>query len=63
MARTPPRQPQDEAQIDAEINEGGPTPVEPITELPERIAHVAKSEPPTKAQPRKSAGISLSFPR
>ena len=53
MAKTPPRPPQDEAQIDAEINEGGPAPVERMTEHPERIARVAKSEPPIKAQPRK----------
>ena len=53
MAKTPPRPPQDEAQIDAEINEGGPAPVERMTEHPERIARVTKSEPPIKAQPRK----------
>lgn len=57
MAKTPPRRPpQDEAQIDAEINEGGPAPLERMTEPAERTAHVPKPEPPTKAKPKKKGG-------
>jgi len=46
MAKTPPRAPpKEQAQIDAEINEGGPpTPLERMTELTRRIVHVPKSE-------------------
>lgn len=46
MAKTPPRAPpKEEAQINAEINEGGPpTPLERMTELTRRIVRVPKSE-------------------
>ena len=45
MAKTPRRPPpQDQAQIDAEINEGGPTPLERMTDLTRRIVQVPKSE-------------------
>jgi hypothetical protein len=48
MAKTPPRAPpKEQAQIDAEINEGGPpTPLERMTELTRRIVQVPKSELP-----------------
>jgi hypothetical protein len=49
MAKAPQRPPpQDQAQIDAEVNEGGPpdtrTPLERMTDLTRRIVHVPKSE-------------------
>jgi hypothetical protein len=56
MAKTPPRAPpQDQAQIDAEVNEGGPpapTPLERMTDLTRRIVHVPKSEI-AKTKPKK----------
>jgi hypothetical protein len=44
MAKTPPRAPpKEQAQIDAEINEGGPpTPLERMTELTRRIVQRRK---------------------
>ena len=54
MAKTPPRPPpQDQTQIDAEINEGGPTPLERMTELTQRIVRVPKSELPKKKAKRR----------
>jgi hypothetical protein len=54
MAKTPPRAPpQDEAQIDAEVNEGGPTPLERMTELTRRIVHVPKSEIAEPKRPKR----------
>ena len=52
MAKTPPRRTEEEAQIDAEANEGGPTPLEKMTDLTRRIVHVPKSELPTR-KPKK----------
>ena len=53
MAKTPPRPPrQDEAQIDAEVNEGGPPAPERLTELPRRFLDVPDSEI-TKPKKRK----------
>ena len=53
MAKTPPRRTKEEAQIDAEVNEGGPalpegTPLERMTELTRRLVAVPKSELPKK---------------
>ena len=57
MGKTPPRpSPQDEAQIDAEINEGGPTRPERMTEPARRTAQVPKPEVPMKAKSRKTRG-------
>ena len=54
MGKMPPRPPpQDEAQIDAEINEGGPTPGERMTELTRHAVHVPKPEVPLKAKRKK----------
>lgn len=54
MDKTPPRPPpQDEAQIDAEINEGGPTPTERMNELTRHTVHVPKPEVPKNAKPKK----------
>jgi hypothetical protein len=45
MGKTPPRPPrQEEAQIDAEVNEGGPPAPERMTELPRRVVDVPDSE-------------------
>jgi hypothetical protein len=54
MAKTPARQPKAEAQINAEISEGGPvsspqhTPLERMTDLTRRVLKVPKSELPAK---------------
>jgi hypothetical protein len=56
MAKTPARQTEEAAQIDAEVNEGGPappaepTPLERMTDLTRRIIRVPKSEA-LKAKP------------
>lgn len=53
MAKTPPRPPrQEEAQIDAEVNEGGPPAPERTTEPPRRIVDPPDSEI-TKPKKRK----------
>jgi hypothetical protein len=57
MAKAPPRRTKEEAQIDAEVNEGGPplpagTPLERMTELTRRIVQVPKSEL-AKTRPKK----------
>ena len=53
MDRTPPRPPpQDEAQIDAEINEGGPTPLERTAERTHHTVHAPKPEAP-RTKPKK----------
>ena len=58
MAKTPARQTEEAAQIDAEVNEGGPappaepTPRERITDLTRRVLAVPKSEA-VKPTPKK----------
>jgi hypothetical protein len=45
MAKPPPRPPrQEEAQIDAEVNEGGPPAPDRMTELPTRVVDVPDSK-------------------
>lgn len=61
MAKTPARQTEEAAQINAEVNEGGPappaepTPLERMTDLTRRVLAVPKAEA-VKSKPKRRKG-------